>query len=93
MPETFLDQIKITADSIQKTKAGLLLSGARVGVELPGAPRRYLYSGWQSWSLTAWVETGRPVRPMRPWKCRMGRCSCWARWGWKAMCAWMEDRP
>jgi alpha-galactosidase len=66
MPDTFLDQLKITADSIQKSKDGLLLSGARVSLELPAVPNKYLYSGWQSWSLTAWVETGRPVRPMRP---------------------------
>ena len=66
MPETFFDQIKICADSSQETRHGRLLSGANVSMELPGAPVRYLYSGWQSWSLTAWVETGRPVRPMRP---------------------------
>ena len=66
MTKPFLDQLKITAGSIQETKDGLLLSGAQVSLELPTIPRRYLYSGWQSWSLTAWVETGRPVRPMRP---------------------------
>ncbi len=54
------------ADSIQKMQGGRQLSGARVAVRLPAAPVRYLYSGWQSWSLTAWVETGRPVRQMRP---------------------------
>ena len=66
MPETLLDQIKIAAASIQEMDGGRLLSGAHVSLELPAAPRRYLYSGWQSWSLTAWVEPGRPVRPMRP---------------------------
>jgi alpha-galactosidase len=66
MAETFLDQLKITADSIQEASEGRLLSGAHVSVELPIAPIRYLYSGWQSWSLTAWVEMGRPLGPMRP---------------------------
>ena len=66
MPENLLDQVKIGADSIQKLNGGWLLSGAHVSVELPGAPKRYLYSGWQSWSLTAWVETRRMVRPIRP---------------------------
>lgn len=65
MPEILLDQVKITADSIQPTKGGRLLSGARVSLELPDVPWRYLYSGWQSWSLTAWVEMGQPVRPLR----------------------------
>jgi alpha-galactosidase len=66
MTDPILDQVNITAASIQATKVGLLLSGARVSMELPARPSRYLYSGWQSWSLTAWVETDRPVRPMRP---------------------------
>ncbi len=66
MTTPFLNQHKITAGSIQKTKDGLLLSGARVTLELPDTPRRYLYSGWQSWSLTAWIETNHSVRPMRP---------------------------
>ena len=66
MINQLFDQAKITADSTQKTKGGLLLSGAHVTMDLPTAPRRYLYSGWQSWSLTAWIETRRPVRPLRP---------------------------
>jgi alpha-galactosidase len=66
MPETILDQLKITADSIQETYGGRLLSGAHVSLALPAMPISYLYSGWQSWSLTAWVETGRSVGPMRP---------------------------
>jgi hypothetical protein len=64
--DTILEQCKISADSIQKTQDGLLLSGARITVELPAAPKLYLYSGWQSWSLTAWVEMGRPVKALRP---------------------------
>jgi alpha-galactosidase len=66
MTNPFLDQLKISADSIMKIDHGRLLSGARVSLELPGVPRRYLYSGWQSWSLTTWVDTSRPVRLMRP---------------------------
>jgi len=60
------DQIKLTADSVQEAAGGLILSGAQVNLELPGVPRCYLYSGWQSWSLTAWVETGRRVRRRTP---------------------------
>ncbi len=56
----------ITADSSRKTDKGWLLSGRQVSIALPTAPKRYLYSGWQSWSLTAWVDTERPMRPSRP---------------------------
>jgi alpha-galactosidase len=61
-----LDKLTISAEKSQKTEEGKFLSGPRVTINLPAAPLRYLYSGWQSWSLTAWVDTDRPVRPMRP---------------------------
>jgi len=61
-----LDKLTISAEKSQKTEEGIFLSGPRVTLNLPAAPVRYLYSGWQSWSLTAWVNTDRPIRPMRP---------------------------
>jgi alpha-galactosidase len=66
MTANFLDQITIRAEDFAKTKDGIIVTGRRVTLNLPVAPVRYLYSGWQSWSLTAWVNTDRPVRPMRP---------------------------
>jgi alpha-galactosidase len=57
---------KISADSIQAADGYLLLSIAQVTVEFSDQPRRYLYSGWQSWSLTAWLEIDRPLKPLRP---------------------------
>ena len=66
MPPSLLDQLTISAEKSTRTKAGLLVTGSRVVVNLPTTPVRYLYSGWQSWSLTAWVNVDRPVRPMRP---------------------------
>lgn len=54
-----------TADS-HPTKGGFITNASLLTVKLPSIPRLYLYSGWQSWSLTAWVEVNRPVRPMRP---------------------------
>ncbi len=58
--------LHITADEIRAAADHVLASGPRLTVDLPAAPARYLYSGWQSWSLTAWVDISRPVRPMRP---------------------------
>ena len=59
-------KFEISADSVRPAEGGSILTGARVTVDLPAAPVRYLYSGWQSWSLTAWIETNRPVHPLRP---------------------------
>ncbi len=66
MTDNILDQLTISAEKSTKTKGGLFLTGPRVVVNLPAAPVRYLYSGWQSWSLTAWVDTERSIRPTRP---------------------------
>jgi alpha-galactosidase len=54
------------ATDIHPTKGGIIASGSSLTLNLPLAPARYLVSGWQSWSLTAWVNTDRPIRPMRP---------------------------
>jgi alpha-galactosidase len=66
MTGNILDQLTIRAEKSTKMKGGLFLTSSRVTLNLPATPVRYLYSGWQSWSLTAWVETNRPVRLMRP---------------------------
>jgi len=54
------------ATDIHHTKGGVIAIASPLTLDLPATPRRYLYSGWHSWSLTAWVDTDRPVLPMRP---------------------------
>jgi alpha-galactosidase len=61
-----LDQSGFTASRSEKINGGLRLSGPRVTINLPTAPIRYFIHGWQSWSLTAWVETDRRIVPQRP---------------------------
>ena len=61
-----IDLLAISADKTEKTNGGLILTGPRVTINLPAAPAMYLYSGWQSWSLTAWVDTHYHLRPARP---------------------------
>jgi len=61
-----LEQLPIHARAHALPRGGLLLEGSPVSVDLPAHPERYLVSGWQSWSLTAWVDTTYPLRPMRP---------------------------
>jgi alpha-galactosidase len=64
LTDCYMDQAKITAASIQKTKDGLLLSGPSVTVELPAPPRRFYRHGWQSWSLAAWIDPSTPPVPI-----------------------------
>lgn len=52
--------------SYHVTDGGYLIEGEQINIPLPSLPVRYLYSGWQSWSLTAWVPTKRRLLPPRP---------------------------
>jgi alpha-galactosidase len=61
-----LDQLAIHAFNSEKTKAGLLLSGPSVTIGLPATPKQYLYHGWQSWTLTGWVDASLRLPVMRP---------------------------
>ena len=64
--ETFA-QLKIAAETTQPAKGGgFILTGSPVTIGLPAVPRRYLHHGWQSWSLTAWVDTSHRLPVMRP---------------------------
>ena len=64
MTDLSIDLSKISADSVQKTKDGLLLSGARLSVELTAPPRLFYRHGWQSWSLAAWIDPSLPPVPI-----------------------------
>ncbi len=66
MPDISSDNIIIHAERTSETEGGKIISGSHVSLLLPSVPLRYLYSGWQSWSLTSWVDISRPVRPLRP---------------------------
>lgn len=66
MPIISFEPITINAERTTETEGGIIISGSHVSLILPSAPRRYLYSGWQSWSLTSWIDISRPVRPLRP---------------------------
>ena len=64
MTDQLLGRAKITADSIQPTNGGLLLSGPRVTLDLPAPPRLFYRHGWQSWSLAAWIDPSMPSVPI-----------------------------
>lgn len=67
MKTSLLEQLSVTAEGLRRAKGGgLLLSGPSATVGLPAAPKQYLYHGWQSWSLAAWVDASRRLPVMRP---------------------------
>lgn len=67
MKPGIFETLSAPSKSIQLADTGSsLISGTDVTVKLPGLPIKYLYHGWQSWSLTAWVDLNRPLKIMRP---------------------------
>ena len=58
--------LQLNVNAIQPLEDGLLVKSPALTVSLPEIPVRYLYAGWQSWSLTSWVKLDRPILPMRP---------------------------
>src|SRR5512140_413908 len=64
--EDILKQITIRADTSKEIPGGMLLTGKRISLEMPSPALRYLYSGWQSWSLTTWLEASRHLGSPRP---------------------------
>jgi alpha-galactosidase len=59
-------QVVSTAEDYHTTDAGLLLKGRDISLELPMPAVRCYLHGWQSWSLTTWLEAGRILPPSFP---------------------------
>jgi alpha-galactosidase len=66
MTDNRFDPFSILSDNSTVTDGGIIATGSRVVLNLPAAPLRYLFSGWQSWSLTAWVNSDRAILPLLP---------------------------
>ena len=65
-PSHNIDSLQIVADSVSKISSGYMLQGSKVLITVPSQPGKYLYSGWQSWSLTSWIDINRKMDPLRP---------------------------
>lgn len=61
-----LDTLTIHAAGVKQIQGGLILSGPSVEITFESTPTHYLYHGWQSWTLTAWVDISRRMPVMRP---------------------------
>jgi alpha-galactosidase len=67
MKSDLLTQLTISAETTKPAKGGgFMLTGPSVSIGLLSTPKQYFYHGWQSWTLTAWVEASRRMPVMRP---------------------------
>jgi alpha-galactosidase len=66
MREIILTDVKMNAVTSEEIADGMRLRGTDVALAAPFAPVAFYRHGWQSWSLTAWLDPKRPVRPIFP---------------------------
>jgi alpha-galactosidase len=56
--------LPLNASGLTPTAGGLILTGQRLSVVLEKPPRLFYRHGWQSWSLTTWLDPAEPVVPI-----------------------------
>jgi hypothetical protein len=49
-------EVALEAESLERVEGGIRLLGKEVRVYPPFPARAFFRHGWQSWSLTAWVD-------------------------------------
>lgn len=52
-------------DAIPETSQHQIILASRVDLNLPQPPKRFYRHGWQSWTLTAWLDPSEPPLPIR----------------------------
>ena len=61
----FMSALEINLDSLQQAPGPQIVSASRIELNLPQPPRRFFRHGWQSWTLTAWLDPSDPPLPIR----------------------------
>jgi len=59
-------ELALEAESLERVEGGIRLLGKEVRVYPPFPARAFFRHGWQSWSLTAWVDLKEAKRPLLP---------------------------
>ncbi|RTI12623.1 alpha-galactosidase, partial [Thermus scotoductus] len=59
-------EVPVLAEALGPVPGGYLLRGREVQVFAPLASKRFFRHGWQSWSLTTWVDLNFPPKPLFP---------------------------
>lgn len=62
------DNLHIIVSSRQASAVpgGYILHGSTLSLQLPTQPRKYYRHGWQSWSLTTWLDPRLPLPVQKP---------------------------
>jgi alpha-galactosidase len=57
--------LELNLDSLQQASSPQIVSASRINMDLPQLPRRFFRHGWQSWTLTTWLDPSDPPLPIR----------------------------
>ncbi len=57
--------IRLDADAIPETSHHQIFLASRVDLNLTKPPKRFFRHGWQSWTLTTWLDPSEPPLPIR----------------------------
>jgi alpha-galactosidase len=60
-----MSALELNLDSLQRAPSLQIVSAARIDLNLPQPPRRFFRHGWQSWTLTTWLDPSDPPLPIR----------------------------
>lgn len=57
--------LHLTLDSISQAFDSQIISASSLSLDLPQPPKRFFRHGWQSWTLTTWLDPSSPPTPIR----------------------------
>ncbi|NJC95498.1 MAG: alpha-galactosidase [Anaerolineales bacterium] len=55
----------LDADAIPESSHHQIILASRLDLNLPQPPKKFFRHGWQSWTLTAWLDPSDPPSPIR----------------------------
>jgi len=60
-----METLILDADAIPQNSQHQIILASRVDLSLPQPPKRFFRHGWQSWTLTTWLDPSAPPLPIR----------------------------
>ena len=57
--------VELNLDTLHRAAGPQIVSASRIDLNLPQPPSRFFRHGWQSWTLTTWLDPTEPPLPVR----------------------------
>ena len=62
--------LNLQLDSLNQRSDSKIVTASSLSLNLPQPPKRFFRHGWQSWTLTTWLDPSEPPHPIRSPKFR-----------------------